>query len=424
MADIKTAVVRYTLPQVTGNFTVSIPSATWTPKAVMAFVSDNTGTQAQMAVGFCDGTNQRAMSVAAQDNRGTMQANRISVNNLFLNISALDVDAVGTGLGPGGGQWVFNVPDEGTTFNREAIFVFFGGSDLQANVGTFTPNSSQNGAATQTVGFDPSLVVFSSVGLSSSGSLNSTHALLTLGAVYNNSGTPSQAMAAYSNRDGVAISQTSSAIYNNRVAGQVFSDSLSWSGEITSFPFNGFTMTTRDGGTGNDAVYYLALDVGGGDAGVKTWTWPDSTEVSVDFSITGVGFEPSVGVLVTPLVYDTSSFNTVIADDATLSVSAFDADGRSATVAMSSEDAVTTSNENSLESTKPVYTVSGTNSALVTADSFSFNTDGVTFPASGLASNSSTGTYAWGFFVGDGSAAPSTSVPIYLYHHRHRNRAA
>lgn len=424
MADIKTAVVRYTLPQVTGNFTVSIPSATWTPKAVMVFVSDSAGSRAQMAVGLCDGTNQRAMTVYALDNRVTSRTRRISVTNLFLKTDHLDVDAVGTGLGPGAGQWVFNVPVENTSFDREAIFVFFGGSDLQANVGTFTPNSTQNGTATQTVGFDPNLVVFSSIGGNNTNITNWDNAILSLGAVYNNSGTPSQAMAVYHNQTNLSVSVTDSGIYNNRVTGQVFSDNLSWSGEITSFPSNGFTMTTRDGGTGNDSVYYLALDVGGGDAGVKTWTWPDSTEVSVDFSITGVGFEPSVGVLVTPLVNDTSSFNTVINGDATLSVSAFDADGRAATVGMSSEDATATTNENAFESTKPVHTVSGTNTALVTADSFSFNTDGVTFPASGLASNSSTGTYAWGFFVGDGSAAPSTSAPVYLYHHRHRNRAA
>ena len=158
----------------------------------------------------------------------------------------------------------------------------------------------------------------------------------------------------------------------------------------------------------------------GGDAAVKTWTWPDSTEDNVDYSISGTGFEPSLGVTVTPLVSDTNSFNTLLGSNSAMSVSAFDADGGSNSVGISS-DLVSTTKEKSFESSKPLYTVTSGNSAAGTADAVTFDADGVTFPASGLNSTATNGTYAWGFFIG-GDAA--NLAPVYLYHHRHHNRSA
>lgn len=433
MADIQTAVVRYTLPQVTGNFTVSIPSATWTPKAVMAFVSQTGGNIATTSVGMCDGTNQRALHVMAHDAQTTTNTSRTaSVTDFIKFYNATDtmllqVDAVGTGLGPGSGQWVFNVPAEATSFDREAVFVFFGGNDLQAAVESFEPNATQNGTATETVGFDPDLVFFATVGFG--GEITASEAaspnnIFSLGAVYNNGGTPVQAMATYSNSNNLTTgSRITQSIFNNRAIGQVFEDAITWTGEITSFPANGFTMTTRDGGSGADWVYYLALNVGGGDVSVNTWTWPDSTEDSVDYSITGVGFEPNLAVLITPLLAESFSFNTAYGKGSVINVSAFDADARAGTVGMASNDNVSPTEESSFESDKPVYTVRADGTAIVTADSFTFNSDGVTFPAADLTSTSGSGTYAWGFFVGDG-AAPAGSAPVYLFHNRHHNRSA
>ena len=415
MADIQTAVVRYTLPQVTGNFTVSIPSATWTPKAVIAFVSQTGGNIATTSVGMSDGTNQRALHVMAADAQTTTNTSRMASTTNFIKfynstgVLLLQVDAVGTGLGPGSGQWVFNVPAESTVFDREAVFIFFGGNDLQAAVESFKPNVTQNATATETVGFDPDLVFFATVGYGAEITPfeeDSRHAVLSLGAVHNNGGTPVQAMATYSNVDNVNPSVVTSSIFNNRAIGQVFNDAINWTGEITSFPANGFTMTTRDGATADDWVYYLALNVGGGDVSVNTWTWPDSTEDSVDYSITGVGFTPDLAVLITPLLSESSfSFNTAYGKGSVINVSAFDADARAGAVGMASNDNVSPTEESSFESDKPVYTVRANGTSIVTVNSFTFNSDGVTFPAADLTSTSSSGTYAWGFFVGDGVLA-------------------
>ena len=412
MADIQTAVVRYTLPQVTGNFTVSIPSATWTPKAVMAFVSQASGSISTIAIGLCDGTNQRSVQILSEDAQTTSDTARVSSITDFLKTYSaagtllLQIDAVGTGLGPGSGQWVFDVSAENTTSDREAVFVFFGGNDLQAAVESFQPNSSVSGSATETVGFDPDLLVFATPAFAAETTTSESFvngAFFSVGAAYNNGGTPVQTAITYVNRHSFNPCLVTSAIFNNRVVGQTNNGNIEWTAEITSFPANGFTMTTRDGGTGGDWVYYLALNVGGGDVSVNTWTWPDSTEDSVDYSITGVGFTPDLAVLFTPFIPETLSFNTAYARDSTINVSAFDSDGRAGAVGMSSDNNASPTDENSFESDKPVYTVRQDNTSVVTADSFTFNSDGVTFPAAGLTSTGGSGTYAWGFFVGDGA---------------------
>lgn len=421
MADIKTAVVRYTLPQVTGNFTVSIPGATWTPKALLVFAGGWAGLtdESYFTVGMCDGTNQRSLHCTSSDNLTTTQTRRAASKTDVLKIYSpndyaadllIQIDAVGTGLGPGSGQWVFNVAAENTAVERDVIFVFFGGNDLQAAVESFEPNATQNGTATETVGFDPDLVFFATAGYGGEitpSEDKADNSVMSLGAVHNNGGTPVQSMMTYGNADAVGTSVVTSSIFNNRAIGQTFNDVLNWTGEITSFPTNGFTMTTRDGASGADWVYYLALNVGDGDVSVNTWTWPDSTEDSVDYSITGVGFTPDVAVTITPLVSDISSFNTAYGSDATISVSAFDTDGRAGTVGLASDDGVGTSDEKTFESDKPIYTVRGDGTAVVTADSFTFNSDGVTFPAADLTSTGANGTYAWGFFVGDGVSVSS-----------------
>ena len=86
MADVKTAVVRQALPSSTGNFTVSIPGATWTPKAVLVFVSNaDSGDRAHavLSIGMCDGSNERAVHVDSRDNLSTSDTARSIHEDLF-----------------------------------------------------------------------------------------------------------------------------------------------------------------------------------------------------------------------------------------------------------------------------------------------------------------------------------------------------
>lgn len=78
----------------------------------------------------------------------------------------------------------------------------------------------------------------------------------------------------------------------SRCVGQIFNNATSWTGEVTSWTSDGFVMTTRDGASGGDVCFALAL--GGAD-------------LSFD-----------AGTLTTPTSTGNSSVSTSIAPDAVL----------------------------------------------------------------------------------------------------------
>ena len=244
MADVKTAVVRQALPSSTGNFTVSIPGATWTPKAVLVYVSNaDSGDRAHavLSIGMCDGSNERAVHVDSRDNLSTSDTARSIHEDLLVyirigNTIHLEVTAVGTGLGPGSGQWVFNASTASTSISRIATFIFFGGDDLQAKVSSVLGAELEDDSVTETVGFDPDLVFFLNAKRASAG--YSTTATISLGAACNNSGTITQACAVYYNRNSSSGSRPITGIFNNRVICSkiLFNLSPDHTTEVTAFP--------------------------------------------------------------------------------------------------------------------------------------------------------------------------------------------
>jgi len=123
------------------------------------------------------------------------------------------------------------------------------------------------------------------------------------------------------------------------VAGQMYNDALTWTGEVTAFAADGFTVTTRDGSSGADYIYWLALNLGGGAAWLDTLTTPTSTG---DESHTGPGFTP-IGVL-------TAAGNTTAVDTTAggLSYCVAGTDGtQDSAMAGQDEDGVATSDTDS-----------------------------------------------------------------------------
>lgn len=229
----------------------------------------------EMSIGFWDGTNQRVVSSRCGDAASVGDTDRLSNDayGVAFGVPALPnyhtISPITDGI-----RLTCSV-DNATALRYCTVILIAG---ISAAAGTFTANPTQNSAtASGSLGFAPKLIMFTSIG-SGTADTETTHAIISFG-VAAIDGTHRAIM--WSSVDAAADETATIQYSETRVVGQAFSGALSWSGEVTTFGADTFTMTTRDGGSSSDVLFYLAL--GGADLSydLGTLTTPTVTGNSV-----------------------------------------------------------------------------------------------------------------------------------------------
>jgi len=268
-----------------------------------------------------------------------------------------------------------NVSNANAAFLITAIF--FAGSDLSAHANTKALADTVNTATDITdPGFEPDIVIASGTRVDAVGgnSAETAHAIGFcsndgVGGVVQRS-VASQFITAKPTMESHAWSRNDCIVFGIFSAGN-----LDWRGSLGTFDSNGFTITTLDAGANDADLCYLALKFAGG---VSSWVGTHTTPTSTgDNGETGPGFTPQ---MVMRVMTQVDTVNTEInSGDAsgTWGVSAMDADDEFA-ASNSDEDAVTTSNTQSLSDNVAIELPDDDGTAGLTATFVSFDTDGWT----------------------------------------------
>jgi hypothetical protein len=367
----KAAVVRATLGSTLNATTDFTSSGFGTVSAAIIIASSaNTGANPDsnlgFHVGFWDGTNQRASLITAVDAGGTTATARMSDDSYAV-----------VGTGPSG--WAASAITDGirltlnpdaTSIGRYCTVILLGG--ISAKVLTFTPNATQNSTqASASLGFAPKLVFFTSIGNTTADTASGTlEAQLSFGFAADDT---THRMVAFSSKHGAADEDATIQYSETRAVGQVVSGSLVWSGEVTTFGADTFTMTTRDGGTSSDVTFALAL--GGTDLSFDTGTLTTLTSTGTDVISTGIAPDAVLAMLSTvastTIAADSTAngFMVGMADDTNeYSHSVFVEDGAATTNAESIASASNLINLDSSSSGSRTDLVTGT--VAFDADSF------------------------------------------------------
>lgn len=289
------AVVRGTL-SATGGTTDLTSAGLGTVDAAIIFCSNanttnNPQAHASMSVGFWDGTNQRTIGAFSLDGSGTSDEGRVSGDDRALKFTTTNTAAANlneyTASAITDGVRLTQTVDN-TNVERYVTAVLLSGVDAAA--GTFTPNSTQDAAQeSASLGFSPESLFFLCIGNDTVDQDQVAHSIFSFGAA-----TPTaHRMTAIGHEDAVGTTDCTLLYSETRCVGQVFDGALSWAGEVTTFGADSFTMTTRDGGSGGDLCFYLAL---GGD------------------------FSGELGTLTTPASTGTDAVSTGVSPDAVLSL--------------------------------------------------------------------------------------------------------
>lgn len=295
--------------------------------------TNNPEADAELSIGFWDGTNQRVAMVHDEDN----QANSVTGRGSDDAFAVMTQDASGsyyTASAITDGIRLTLTTDN-TTLQRFCTVILLGG--VSAACGTFTPNATQNATqASASLGFAPELIFFLSVGATTADVAVSTQGIWSFGFAASD-GTHRQM--AWGNSHNQALADNNLLYSETRCVGQVFGGAISWSGEVTTFGADTFTMTTRDGATGSDVCFYLAL---GGDLSFDCGTLTTPTSTGVDTINTDVAPDAILLALTTA---SSTGVKTNSEANGTM-VGLADADGEFSHN-ISIEDAATTMNTNS-----------------------------------------------------------------------------
>lgn len=265
-------VVRNTLTATGGGTTDFTSTGFGTVAAAIIVVcrantTNNPADSLELSIGFWDGTNQRVVSAWAADAQATTGANRYSDDSYGAMSStayAFTVSAITDGI-----RLTMSVDNTGQ--QRYATVILLGG--VSAACGTLTMNATQD--ATQesgSLGHAPKLVFFATIG-NTTADTSGGNAVISFGFAADDA---THRAILWSSDNGEADETALIKFSEDRCVGEVFSGAVVWSGEVTTFGADTFTMTTRDGGSSSDVCFYLSL---GGDVSFDkgTLTTPTST---------------------------------------------------------------------------------------------------------------------------------------------------
>ena len=401
------AVVRNTLSATASGTTDFTKSGFGTPSAAIIVIceantSANPADHAVVSVGFWDGTDQRVCAASSADNADTAVENRRSDDDIGgIAGSALNTDytvsAVTDGI-----RLTLSVDNTGA--ERYCTVLLLAG--VSAKTLTFTPNATQN--ATQesaSLGFAPELVLFTCVGNTTADTGVATQSILTFGFARSDG---QHRMFGFGGQNGAGVTNNTLLYSESRCAAQVFDGSLSWGLEVTTFGADTFTATTRDGGSGSDVCFALAL--GGDDLSFDSGTLTTPASTGNDVVSTTIAPDAVLAVLTTS--DDTTIQTTTEADGFCIGLA--DGDGQFAHN-FTTGDALDTSNAQSAASAAAILDLDEESSgfaAVADATLGSLNASDFTLNYSAVP-----GTARKGFWVAFGAAGGGGGTILPLLNH-------
>ncbi len=433
MADIKYACTAAQMPLTDGVFTVTIASLGWTPKAVIAHITNATGTAntatAILGVGVCvkDGNlTGNEFAFVTHDRHG--RANSVCKNDVTpgatiyaLNQTGANPDFVATGAGNGSGSnpgpiadgWRFNATDVTGGKAYYVVFEFFGGEDLKVNCDLFQLNNGLNNTTTISLdgtsgdgSFKSDLLLTFASNRTTTDAINN-NSLQCLGAVdFVNSKQKSIAIAGdHSNTTATNHTrhESDAGLHSVSVAGV-----LNWSVEFSSPTSTGFDATERDSAVGNKYMGYLAMNVAGSPIWVDSIDSPVSN--SVDWVVDGPGFKPICARVIQSGI--TAGVDSTENDTQAYSHGTSVYDGtREHTASIHSEDGVGTTDTESTVKDNFLWCRAGSGPALIANGNFAsgdgFTPQGWTMKAAGISTANATARKWIGIAIGAGKWTPS-----------------
>lgn len=370
------AVVTQALTATASGTTDLTSSGFGTPTAaILLFSSANSTNNPQssgsIGVGLWDGTNQRGVSVYTEDNVADSNAYRAQRDDYA--VVAASASSASTVMAFGytasaitdGLRLTLSVDNTGVQRYCTAILI----KGVSAKVTTVTPNATQNStAASSSLGFAPSLLVATTTGHTgnspNSGAPQLAPAVISFGAA---SSDGTHRMSAWSAANVSATAANTALFSETRCVGQIAGGALSWAGEITTWGADTFTVTTRDGGSGSDVFYALALGGADLEALIGTITTATSTG-AVDTTTTGI--DPAA-LLLAMTSSDTAGTIKTDSQSNSLSFGAASSTVEAGFALVDEDGAGTINSESSYSSTKTLHmraSASGTTSTLIEAD--------------------------------------------------------
>lgn len=278
----KTAVVRGELPVTTVGETLDLTSSGLgtVSAAIIIVCGANTGANPAandlMSIGFWDGTNQRSMSTIAIDAAGTSNTAKASrttrgvlLSSTTAAIAEYSVSAITDGI-----RLTLDV--DATTLSRYVTVLLISG--ISSKLITFTPNATVDTATeSASIGFAPKAILFTSIGDTNADVTAAVHSSLSFGIARQSDGMHRMVTAA--SRDNLATTLVNKKFTDIRCVGEDSNDGSVWTGEITSWGSDTFTMTTRTAGSGGDVCFALVL---GGDVDIDCGTLTTKTTTGTE----------------------------------------------------------------------------------------------------------------------------------------------
>lgn len=333
------AVVRATLTATAAGTTDFTKSGFGVVAAALIFVCEansgaNPAVNAMMSIGFWDGTNQRVMMAHSVDG-GASSTTRRSSNDAFgvltrdANDSQYTVSAVTDGIR-------LTLTTDNTAIQRHCTVLLIGG--VSAHTNTIVATTQNNTTESASLGHAPQIVFFTSHGTTTADT-SATVAILSFGFARSDG---THRLISYGSATAAADAAVDIAYSETRAVGQYFSGTIAWSGEVTTFGSDTFTMTTRDGNSGSDVAFFLSL--GGADLSFDVGTLTTATGTGPD---TPIATDVPVEALLIALSTQSATGISTSGDTAHgIMIGLADADGQFAHN-LSDEDAAATINANS-----------------------------------------------------------------------------
>jgi hypothetical protein len=413
------AVVRGNLPSAAGSVNLTSSGLGTVNAAIIiacdANTTNNPQAPARMSIGLWDGTNQRACAFTNVDNSGTSRTFRHSDDGLGVILPTdqttaaactYSVSATTDGI-------TLTLVTDNTGVERYVTAILLSG--VTAKIVDVDGTTSGGTTESASLGFAPTAAVVASIGNAgtSGNDVTAFAGIMSFGAALKSTG--DNYCTFWGETNDADTSTQAQKFANNRVAGQVYNDTYTWGGEITTWGADTLTMTTRDGNSSGDRVFILAL---GGDVSLDLGELTTITSTGTDDVTTTV--DPDA-----VLISAQSATSTTIETGA-------DADGWSIGMSdgtndyshnMTTGDGLGTSNAQSVAQSDRLidvdYESAGFN-ALVDASMDSLGTAKFTLNYSAV---SGTARKGWWLAFGPATGGGGTAVPVFAHHYRQLARA-
>ena len=409
---ITVAVTRVACDTGGGNQTITAADlGGLTPKAALFMVTScvTDGTAADHAIigiGAATGTGNRWTFTSVQEhNQGTTDVSRRGTTDECIQIvdnnGAIDGEADFVSFNAN--NVIINWGDAPSAAYLMTV-VLFAGTDLSAHADTATLGNQDVESDVTDPGFEPDVVLMGTPGYTLDDAEH-TGGWMSFGVAVNKTGVP-QYCTAWWSENAVAAASTRGIISDDYGIGQISnSDTWTWSGEVSGFDTNGFSITPRGGNSGDD-VGYLALRFNNAvdfKAGILTTPTGAGSE-----SVTDPSFCPQF------LALGLTQLTSVDSVDATgngssIGFSFVDEDDQYCT-SVQSEDAADPTNTQSLSDNQIVNLPNDDGTTAHTATLTSLDTNGWTW---NFTNTEGTAVYYWYLAIGDAdSAIPTFPVAV------------